>query len=675
MPHHESHSSHPNYGSYQQKIYLDGLKGNRPILTTDPHKWEGAAKAVLPASSYGYIAGAAGAGETMDANRVAFRKWSIIPRMLQDNTIRDLSVELFGTKYPSPVLVAPVGVNKIFHHEGECAVARAAAKCSVPYIMSTASSTPPEEIADASGRGACWFQLYWPPNEDNEITLSMLLRAKSAGFTTLVVTLDLWALSWRPKDLDNAYVPFYLGIGDAIGLTDPVFQKKWKDGLGKGKSVEDDFQNACMGWEKTVFSGNSHTWEDIQFLKENWGGPIVLKGIQSVEDAELAVKAGVDGIVVSNHGGRQYDGAVGSLGALPGIVDAVGDKLTILFDSGIRTGADIMKALALGAKAVLVGRPIFYGLAVSGEAGAEHVLRCILADLDMNMGLVGLKNLKQLSRKILTSEKAHRNPDDNMEATKSTRQISSVSTAELYNRWAKVYDTDGNILQTTDDISLPPLLTQFFSLLPPNGAKITELGCGTGRNTAKLLLPPYSTPLSTIHALDLSPSMLEIARQRCSAISAAAALGTPVPSTTFEVFDALSGNEPPNDACGVNGVLSTLVLEHLPLDVFFGSAKKLLAKEGGYLLLTNMHEEMGRRGQAGFVDVESGEKVRGVSFVYSIEEVVKEGRKWGFEVVGEVRERAVTEADLEVLGKRGAKWVGCKVWFGGVFRLSGGKAE
>ncbi|KFY14288.1 hypothetical protein V492_02710 [Pseudogymnoascus sp. VKM F-4246] len=404
MPHHESHSAHPNYGSYQQKIYIDGLKGTRPILTTDPHKWEGAAKAVLPASSYGYIAGAAGAGETMDANRIAFRKWSIIPRMLQDNTIRDLSVELFGVKYPSPILVAPVGVNKIFHHEGECAVAKAAASCNVPYIMSTASATPPEEIAKASGSGPRWFQLYWPRNKDNDVTISMLARAKTAGFTTLVVTLDLWALSWRPKDLDNAYVPFYLGIGDAIGLTDPAFQKKWKEGDGKGKSVEEDYHNACMGWEKTVFSGHSHTWEDIKFLKEHWNGPIVLKGIQSVEDAELAVKAGVQGIVVSNHGGRQYDGAVGSLSMLPPIVDAVGDKLTVLFDSGVRTGADIMKALALGAKAVLVGRPIFYGLAVSGEAGAEHVLRCILADLDMNMGLVGLHNVKQLSRKMLRKE-------------------------------------------------------------------------------------------------------------------------------------------------------------------------------------------------------------------------------------------------------------------------------
>ncbi|OBT61261.1 hypothetical protein VE03_09367 [Pseudogymnoascus sp. 23342-1-I1] len=260
-----------------------------------------------------------------------------------------------------------------------------------------------------------------------------------------------------------------------------------------------------------------------------------------------------------------------------------------------------------------------------------------------------------------------------MEAPKPTRQIASVSTAELYHRWAKVYDTDGNILQTTDDLSLPTLLTHFLSLLPPTNAKITELGCGTGRNTAKLLLPPSSTNLSSIHALDLSPSMLEISRQRCSSITAAST--APIPPTEFHVFDALSGAAPPKEACGAHGVLSTLVLEHLPLDVLFGSVTKLLAKEGGYLLLTNMHEEMGRRGQAGFVDVESGEKVRGVSFVYSIEQVVEEGRKWGFEVVGEVGERAVEEGDLEVLGQRGGKWVGCKVWFGAVFRFSGGKGS
>ncbi|OBT72909.1 hypothetical protein VF21_07767 [Pseudogymnoascus sp. 05NY08] len=260
-----------------------------------------------------------------------------------------------------------------------------------------------------------------------------------------------------------------------------------------------------------------------------------------------------------------------------------------------------------------------------------------------------------------------------MEASKPTRQIASVSTAELYHRWAKVYDTDGNILQTTDDLCLPPLLANFLSLLPPTNAKITELGCGTGRNTAKLLLPPSSTMLSSIHALDLSPSMLGIARQRCSSITAGSI--APTPSTEFHVFDALSGAAPPDEACGANGVLSTLVLEHLPLYIFFGSVKKLLAKEGGYLLVTNMHEEMGRRGQAGFVDVESGEKVRGVSFVYSIEEVLEEGRKWGFEVVGGVGERAVVEEDLKVLGERGGKWVGCKVWFGGMFRFVGSEED
>ncbi|KAL5353716.1 hypothetical protein ACLOAV_001757 [Pseudogymnoascus australis] len=196
-----------------------------------------------------------------------------------------------------------------------------------------------------------------------------------------------------------------------------------------------------------------------------------------------------------------------------------------------------------------------------------------------------------------------------MEAPKTARQIASVSTAELYHRWAKVYDTDGNILQTTDDLCLPPFLAHFLALLPPTDAKITELGCGTGRNTAKLILPSSSTNLSSIHALDLSPSMLDIARQRCSAITVGSA--APIPSTDFHVFDALSGAAPPEDACGAHGVVSTLVLEHLPLDVFFGSVRKLLTKEGGHLLLTNMHEEMGRRGQAGFMDVESGEKVRG----------------------------------------------------------------
>ena len=293
------------------------------------------------------------------------------------------------------------GVNKIFHAHGEAGVVRACADTSVPYIMSTAASSTIEEVAAASD-GHKWFQLYWPMRKDDDITASMLSRAQKSGFEVLVVTLDLWALSWRPMDLDNAYVPFFLGIGDQIGFSDPVFQKKYHE--MSGKSIEDDITAASVAWENVVFSGAAHTWEDLEFLKEHWKGPVVLKGIQTVEDAKLAVSHGVEGIVVSNHGGRQYDGAVGSLDVLPEIVDAVGHKLTVLFDSGIRTGADIMKAIALGAKAVLVGRPVIYGLAADGEAGARHVLKCMLADLDMNLGLVGMTSLKDLERGILRKD-------------------------------------------------------------------------------------------------------------------------------------------------------------------------------------------------------------------------------------------------------------------------------
>ncbi|KAK5126649.1 hypothetical protein LTR85_009583 [Meristemomyces frigidus] len=363
MPTHHFKEDGHNYGAYQSDIYKMGLKGIRPSVSTDPRNWEAEAKKALSANAFGYVG----------------------------NTHRDLSVELFGTKYPNPLLMAPVGVNKIFHNDGE-------EDCSVPYIMSTAASTSIEDMAAASD-GHKWFQLYWPMRKDDDITISMLQRAQKAGVEVLVVTLDLWALSWRPSDLDNAYVPFFLGIGDQIGFSDPVFQKKYQQ--QSGKTIEDDVRAAAMNWEGVVFSGEAHKWEDLELLKANWKGPIVLKGIQTVEDAKLAVEHGMDGIIVDNHGGRQYDGAVGSLDMLPEIVDAVGDKLTVLFGSGIRTGADVMKAIALGAKACLVGRPIIYGLAADGEAGATHVLKCMLADLDMNLGLVGHNSCKDLNRNVL----------------------------------------------------------------------------------------------------------------------------------------------------------------------------------------------------------------------------------------------------------------------------------
>ncbi|KAI9817480.1 MAG: hypothetical protein M1827_001090 [Pycnora praestabilis] len=372
----EPHPEARKYGSYQVEIYKRGVDSNtRPTVTTDPNKLEEQAKQHMGTRSYSYVAGGAGERATMDANRLAFRQWKMIPRMLRPTTHRDLRVEIFGKKYDSPIFIAPVGVQTIFHGDKETGVAEIATEIGVPYILSTASSASIEEVAEASGNGDRWFQLYWP--QDDEITLSLLKRAKAANYTTLVVTLDTWALSWRPWDLDNAYVPFMTGVGDQTGFSDPVFRRKFRE--THGKEVEEDILAAAKEWESDVFSGKAHTWDQIQLLKDNWDGPIVLKGIQHVEDARMAVETGVQGIIVSNHGGRQLDGAIGSLEVLPEIVEAVGEKITVLFDSGIRTGVDIIKALCLGAKGVLVGRPWVYGLAVGGKRGARDALRGILA--------------------------------------------------------------------------------------------------------------------------------------------------------------------------------------------------------------------------------------------------------------------------------------------------------
>jgi isopentenyl diphosphate isomerase/L-lactate dehydrogenase-like FMN-dependent dehydrogenase len=255
-------------------------------------------------------------------------------------------------------------------------------------VLSTASSNTIEDVAAANGDGSRWYQLYWP--NDNDVTISLLQRAKAAGFTTLVVTLDTWTLAWRPNDLDLAYLPFIRAVGTAIPFSDPAFLAKL------AKSPEEDPNMAILRWIP-MFTGTDHRWDQLPFLREHWDGPIVLKGIQHVDDARRASDAGMDGIVVSNHGGRQVDGAVGALDVLPEIVAAVGDRLDVLFDSGIRTGADVLKALALGAKAVMLGRPYVYGLALGGEDGVRHAVRGILADLDLTLGLSGNRTLADLS--------------------------------------------------------------------------------------------------------------------------------------------------------------------------------------------------------------------------------------------------------------------------------------
>ncbi|MEU4766984.1 lactate 2-monooxygenase [Actinosynnema sp. NPDC023794] len=380
------------FAAYQNEIYLQGLAGAVPPFTTDPEALEASARERLGPGPFWYVAGAAGGGATARANREAFDDWRIVPRMLTNATERHLGTSLLGTDLPAPVLLAPVGVQSILHPDGELATARAAAELGVPFVLSTAASHTIEEVAEAAGDAARWFQLYWP--NDPDVAASILDRARKAGYRVLVVTLDTWTLAWRPHDLDQSYLPFLRGVGTAIPFSDPAFR------AGLATSPEEDLPMAILRWVQ-LFTGTDKSWDQLSFLREHWDGPIVLKGIQHPDDARKAVDAGVDGIVVSNHGGRQVDGAVGSLEVLPEIADAVGEQVEVLFDSGIRSGADIVKALALGAKAVLVGRPFAYGLAHGGQVGVRHVLRSLLADFDLTLGLSGHRSPAELNREAL----------------------------------------------------------------------------------------------------------------------------------------------------------------------------------------------------------------------------------------------------------------------------------
>ncbi|KAL7420597.1 hypothetical protein Q5752_004548 [Cryptotrichosporon argae] len=379
--------------NYQTEIYQAGLHGQKPRFTFDVKAWPGLAKDVLARNAWGYVHGDAGTRETEDNNLAAFRKWAVVPNRLVKFDRADLATRVLGLELASPLIVAPVGVLQIFHEDKEAAVARAAANVGVPYTLSTAAASSIEEAAEASGNGLRFYQLYWPNNEHDDITASLLRRAKAAGYKALVVTLDTYILGWRPDDEDDAYNPFLKpdSIGVALGFSDPVFRSHFK--ATTGKEVEEDKGAAAAAWSKMIFPGISHSWEDLEFLKQHWDGPIVLKGIQTVADAQRAANAGMAGIVVSNHGGRQVDGCVGSLEMLPEVVDAVGDKLDVLFDSGIRCGMDIVKALALGAKAVLVGRPYVYGLAFGGQDGVEHVLQSLLGELDLSLQLSGIPSI------------------------------------------------------------------------------------------------------------------------------------------------------------------------------------------------------------------------------------------------------------------------------------------
>ncbi|CDM28572.1 hypothetical protein DTO013E5_980 [Penicillium roqueforti] len=389
--------------TYENQVYQAGLSGQKPPITFNCGDWEALAKDRLSADSFGYVWGSAGTRETDDNNKKAFKKWGIVPSRLVKSGFPDLKTTLFGETFDYPIAMAPVGVQRIFHPDGEIASAKAAEQENVTYILSTASATSIEDVAKANGNGSRWYQLYWPLSENNDITVSLLSRAKASGYKVLVVTLDTYILGWRPSDLNNAYNPFIRAddIGVALGFSDPVYRRKFQE--KHGKPIEEDVQTAAAEWAHTVFPGLSHGWEDLKFLQEHWDGPIVLKGIQTVADAKKAVAYGMQGIVVSNHGGRQQDGGIASLDVLPEIVDAVGNDLEIIYDSGVRSGADIIKALALGAKMVLIGRPYIYGLAIQGEQGVRHVLKSLLGDFNLTLHLSGISSVspKHLNRSVL----------------------------------------------------------------------------------------------------------------------------------------------------------------------------------------------------------------------------------------------------------------------------------
>jgi len=376
----------------QFEIYQLGLTGKKLSTPIPLSQLEKKAAEVLTPQAYDYVAGSASGERTAHANLAAFDRWRIVPRVLRDVSERDLSLELLGHKLSVPVLLGPIGVQNIIHPEAELAVARAAAALGIPFVLSTLSSRPLEQVSQAMPTAPHWFQLYW--GKDHELTSSLLQRAEKSGYTALVVTLDTAMLGWRERDLQHPYLPFLLGHGLTNYFTDPVFCSALE------KRPLDDLASAIRLWA-SLFSNTALQWSDLDWLRRQTRLPILLKGILHPDDARRAIDHGADGIIVSNHGGRQVDGAIAALDALPPVAAAIKQQIPILFDSGVRYGADAIKALALGARAVLLGRLYVWALAVAGEQGVRDVVQNFLADLDLTMGLSGFRSIKDLDPSIL----------------------------------------------------------------------------------------------------------------------------------------------------------------------------------------------------------------------------------------------------------------------------------
>lgn len=406
----------------QTQIYLDGVAGRRPSVPVAERELEARAVAAMRRAAAAYIVGGAGREDTISANARAFTRWRIVPRVLRDVGVRHTGTTLFGIDLPSPILTAPIGVLELAHPDADLAVARAAAAERIPMIFSNQASVAMEDCAAAMGDSARFFQLYWSKSDD--LVRSFVERAERCQCRGIVLTLDTTMLGWRPRDLDLAYLPFMRGMGIAQYVSDPVFRRElslpldtpapktrvtmhalgvmrdllWRTPGALGEKIRTGWPRQAVRRFVATYSRPSLQWSDLARLRAMTSLPLIVKGVLHPDDARLAIEHGVDGLVVSNHGGRQIDGEIASLDALPAIVNVVQRRIPVLFDSGIRSGADVFKAIALGADAVLLGRPYVYGLAIAGETGVREVLRNVQAEFDLTMGLAGCTSVSEITR-------------------------------------------------------------------------------------------------------------------------------------------------------------------------------------------------------------------------------------------------------------------------------------